>query len=600
MSILNPAAAWWLLLIPALILLYIFRPRSVRLTVSSLRLWDKLPQVDRPRARLRRPPLSILLILQALLLAAGAFALLQPATETPEGRNYLVLLDASGSMQASFDGSTRFERARDEVRRLLAGMRDLDRATLVRVGPNVDTACSLCTRADAERALDALRVGAGRAEMEAALSLAAGFAGREDSGHVETVVVSDGGFGLVDEASLPPFARFNSVGTDVNNRGITRLSARPPADGRQGHAAFARIDNGGSQVSLRVEAFADTVPLPERTVTLGAGSHADLVWQVPAGALRFTVNISPGDGLRADDTASIFLPQEEQHPVSIVAAESDLYRRLVAGVPGLRAVVTATPGNVAFTIIEGSLPTTPTLGSLLLINPQGEGFASASDVKDVRPVAPGIGHPLLEGVDLAALLVREAPQLQAPDWLEPIVMSDAGTPLIMAGERDGQRVAVLAFDPNSSNLPKLAAFPLLFANLVDWLYPLASARALEPGESLYLPPGSVVSAPGDRTLQVGDSGIFSETDAAGVYEVAAPGEGEVGAGTEAEPLRFAVNMTGSSEADLSITAHPELNRQSATLEPRNTRQEFWPPLAAFALAILGLEWLVYCWRRGRT
>jgi hypothetical protein len=79
MTWLAPAAAWWLLLIPALVLLYILRPQPLRRPVSSLRLWREVPQVDRSRARLRRPPLSLLLLLQVLLLAAGAFALMRPA-----------------------------------------------------------------------------------------------------------------------------------------------------------------------------------------------------------------------------------------------------------------------------------------------------------------------------------------------------------------------------------------------------------------------------------------------------------------------------------------------------------------------------------------
>ena len=85
MSWLAPAAALWLLLVPVLVALYMFRPQTERKRVSSLRLWQALPHVERPRARLRRPPLSVLLLLQALLLAAGAFALMQPAFSAPQG-----------------------------------------------------------------------------------------------------------------------------------------------------------------------------------------------------------------------------------------------------------------------------------------------------------------------------------------------------------------------------------------------------------------------------------------------------------------------------------------------------------------------------------
>jgi Ca-activated chloride channel homolog len=602
MSFLNPAAAWWLLLLPALLLLYIFRPRSVRLTVSSLRLWDKLPQVDRPRPRLRRPPLSLLLLLQLLLLGAGAFALLQPASEVEEGKHYVLLLDASGSMQTREGDDMRWEEARREARDLLGALRDLDRVTLLRVGPRVDTACSLCSQGDAERALGGLRVGAGRADMRGALALASGLAGRGESGSVETVVISDGGFESGDESLLPAISRYIQVGVEANNRGITRLSVRRFPDARPGYAAYARIDNGGTQdATVRVSAFADTVPLPERNITLQPGEHADLTWQVPSGAQQFTVNIGSSDALGADDTASVVLPSDARYPVGIVSPNSGLYARLVAGFPGLNPQVQAAAGVGGFTIIEGSLTPTSTVGNVLLINPRGEGFTDRGEIENIRPVAVGRDHPLLEGVDLAALLVRRAPQLDFPAWLEPVVLSSAGTPLILAGERDGQRMVVLAFDPNESNLPKLAAFPLLFANVVDWLYPLASARALVPGETLYLAPGTQVRAPGERTLTVGTSGIFAETDEAGVYEIVpavVPQPAQPG-GRVSPPLRFTVNMADPAESAIEVSAHPELDRQAEVAAGRQTSREYWTPLAAAALVLLGLEWLFYCLRRGR-
>ena len=41
--------------------------------MPSLRLWRALPHVEQSTSELRPPPLTLLLILQALLLAAGAW-----------------------------------------------------------------------------------------------------------------------------------------------------------------------------------------------------------------------------------------------------------------------------------------------------------------------------------------------------------------------------------------------------------------------------------------------------------------------------------------------------------------------------------------------
>ena len=101
MSLLNWAGALWLLLVPLLILIYMLRPKRLRMPVSSLRLWRALPEVERSRARIHRPPMSLLLILQAIALVLGAIALAQPALTAPAGRLSVIIVDASGTMQAT-------------------------------------------------------------------------------------------------------------------------------------------------------------------------------------------------------------------------------------------------------------------------------------------------------------------------------------------------------------------------------------------------------------------------------------------------------------------------------------------------------------------
>jgi hypothetical protein len=199
-------------------------------------------------------------------------------------------------------------------------------------------------------------------------------------------------------------------------------------------------------------------------------------------------------------------------------------------------------------------------------------------------------HPLLAGIDLSALLVAEANTVEAPDWLEVLVDSPAG-PLLLAGEQDERRVVVLTFDPRKSNLPKLAAFPLLVANITDWLYPLAGTQSVVPGAPLRLAPGSVVQTPGGARADTGLSGLFTATDEAGTYRVtAAGGSGEI---------QFAVNASDDPNGSLQAEwSHPELSapREGSGGETRNI--EFWMPLVAAALGLLAVEWLVYCWKRG--
>lgn len=590
MTWLNPLGLWWLLLVPALIAVYMLRAKPQRRTVSSLRLWRRLPDIDRPKARIRRPPLSLLLFLQLLLLAAGAIALVRPALTAPATGRTTILLDASGSMLASDGGSTRFERARSEAMRLARDVGAAGRGTLLRVASTVTTLCKECTSDDLQRAVQSARPGAGTANWDGAMQVAAGLAAGA-AGKTETAVISDGAFPVVSSENTPPFIRFVRVGGDVANRAITSLSARRPPDGSPGYEAYARVDNYGEATSLDVSSLADTVPQPSRHLEIPAGAHADLVWNLPPGTRSFTVSIDSNDALSADNRAVLFLP-DKAHKVRIISSQPDLYARVLSGIPGLETTTARDAGesDMAFTIVDGRAPSPLPSGGLLLINPQADLLPSTGEVESLRPVLSGSSHPLVAGIDLRALFVLRARSYTPPPWMETVLTSDRG-PLILAGENGGQRVAVLTFDPNDSNLPKLAAFPLLMSNLVDWLYPLADTQALRPGEATRLQPGVVVKKPDGNTVQAGPGGEFADTDSVGVYE-ASPGA--------TNSVSFAVNMTSAEESNLAPLPHPELDRlPPGVAEGRVPGQELWPPLAALALVLAGVEWVFYSWKRGR-
>jgi hypothetical protein len=611
MSLLNWLGLLWLLVVPALILLYMLRPQRLRKQVPSLRLWRGVPQMERTRTRLRWPPLSLLLVLEILALVVGAFALAQPAITAPAPRTTIVILDASGSMQALDKNETRFNEARDQAHNVISGLAGTDFVTLLRAGANVTTACSACKPPEAERALQAMAPGAGSADIAGALAVASGLA-RQASGTPDVVVISDGEFApqaITQEAGQSPdfSLRYIGVGSPVDDLAVAVLDARRPPDGRSGYIAYARVENRGtSDATIQASALADTVPLPVRGETVPAGGNVGITWQVPAGTSRFTVSVQHSsdyaDALPADDRAVIFLPTDGEYAVNVVATQPDLYVRALAPIDGLQAVTNTTVPGAAFSIVEGKLPDSLPSGNLLLVAPDGDLKIPAAGtplhptgtMANAHPTVVDASHPLLNGIDLDALQVSHAniyrlSGLSNATWLGTLVDSSKG-PLVLAGEQDGRRVVVLAFDPMQSNLPKLAAFPLLMANVVDWLYPLADTEALAPGQTLQLPAGSTVQTPSGQSLPVGPSGRFADTDQSGIYHVTGPANGA--------PQMFAVNMSDDSHA-ITITGHPELNRPvPATPTGQVTAQAFWLPLAALALALFGGEWLIFCWKRG--
>ncbi len=121
MSFLSPIAIAVAagLTIPPLVALYFLKLKRTVRTVPSTMLWKRSVedlQVNAPFQRLRG---SLLLLLQLLVLIAGAIALGQPMFQTAERHedNIIILIDQSASMDVlESSGRTRLETAQEQAK----------------------------------------------------------------------------------------------------------------------------------------------------------------------------------------------------------------------------------------------------------------------------------------------------------------------------------------------------------------------------------------------------------------------------------------------------------------------------------------------------
>jgi VWA domain-containing protein/aerotolerance regulator-like protein len=100
--------------VPLLVSLYFLKLRRRLVTISSTLLWKKAiqdMQVNSPFQRMRK---SLLLLLQLLILGALLFAMARPTMETiaSPGQRVVIVIDHSGSMNASDVSPTRLDEAK--------------------------------------------------------------------------------------------------------------------------------------------------------------------------------------------------------------------------------------------------------------------------------------------------------------------------------------------------------------------------------------------------------------------------------------------------------------------------------------------------------
>lgn len=657
MSLLAPLGLAALITVPLIIVLHMRHITPPRRPVPSLRFWEAANPRPAEERRLRRPPLTLPLVLQLAAAALLAFALARPATAAQlaalapglhsEPRHLLLLLDGSTSMSA-LTGSpplSRWEAARQEALARLAPLREGDVATVIVMAtrPQTFTATDDASLIDLRERLTTMPQPGGRADLDAALTLAGDlFLPNLER---QIVVISDGAVtadaAVAGRAGAPielVIAGGSGNGNQRANVAVTDIAARPSPDGNGTIGLYAAVTNFGPQaLTVPVTLMGDGLEIGHSDVTLdAAGGSSPLNWILPPGVADVTVRIDQSDALAADNSAML-LPGE--------AATATIAPRilLVSDLPGALARALMALDNVQVSIessdntsviaaggydlivFDRTAPPTEIVprietASLWIAPPVGGPFTTSEGVSDPKVTRVRAGDPLLEGVDLSGVTFGPTPNFTLAAGDEEIVGSANG-PLLYRSEINGQPAVILTTDPETSNLPKRVAFPVLIANIVGALAPDGIPAAVPLGEPLVYEPraatasvqvtapsGEVTTMPvspvSDQTAPASVSRqiIYTDTGSPGVYAVSEADE----SGFELGATRFVVNAGHPRESDLQVNDNLGATLASSVsngaVAPRQNRIDLWPVLALVGLGVIVAEWIAALWpaRRRRS
>src|ERR671935_50625 len=136
MTFLAPIGALALLAIPAIVLLYFLKVRRPEFRVGALLFWRPYVADRQANAPWQRLRWSLLLLLQLLIAAALAFALLRPGIQgvAGVGTTTVVMIDGSASMQATDVSPTRFAAGVAKARSLAGQLGPGQRMAIVVAG----------------------------------------------------------------------------------------------------------------------------------------------------------------------------------------------------------------------------------------------------------------------------------------------------------------------------------------------------------------------------------------------------------------------------------------------------------------------------------
>ena len=612
MSFLAPLLAVFGISVPAILVLYILKVRRRIVVVPSTLLW-RTEAVDRqasvPWQRIRP---SWLLFLQLLAAIALVLALTRPALAHPAqlGPDTVVVIDASGPMQATDVSPSRFAAAVVEARALVDQLGSGQRMTLIAMDANPRViAASGGDHGVLDAALSGLRPEAGLADLRTALALATAAPGG-GNGDRRVIVISDG---VVDVSgptvTLPYPVQYLPVGVSGENLGISGLTVSGVDGSRV--VAINVTNYGTARHATTIETRADGHLVDARAIDVEPGGSVEVDVALSGSPHTVTADLTPHDTFALDDTASAIVQTPRVIHAVLVTPRNIFLQEALQLRSDLRLDV-ETPAayrphtGVDLWVFDGFMPSALPAQPYLLVGPPADPAIGAGVEVRPGPLTPAsAGDPLMEGVDIGNVAVAQSRDLSASSFGRAVIDSQAGPVLLV---RDGApRAALLGFDLHDSDLPLSPAFPVLVERLSEFLVPDAVPPSpVEPDTPVDIPVpggGSVTVTRPDGTTetlnvmaQMGDA-VLTDTDQTGLYTAIIRAAGA----QQSVTARFAVDALDPARS--AITPQSELAsvRGAAASPTPGSRgavfDDLWPWLAILALAVLSAEWVVF--HRGR-
>jgi hypothetical protein len=483
--------------------LYILKLRRRTVAVPFSKLWERILRDKEATSLFSRLKRLLSLLVQLALLALLAFALGDPraAATLIKGRNLVVLVDASASMQATDvpPAKNRLEAAKEEVKKVIRGLGGSDRMLIVQMDAAVTPlGPSSSDTSELERALDTIKPTDARADFPRALRFAIdSLRGLENA---EIVVVSDGRLGEAVDASGKVHLgddiklTYLPIGRGVRNVGITAFSVRRYPLDKSRYEVMLEVTNTGPEAEdIELSLFADPKPgdandngqLVDLTkLRLKPRERLPRFYPNLSGASRaLKAMISPlpnsVDELPADNAAYALLPERRRAKVLVVTT-GNTYLEAALLLDEYLDVQLVSPKEYAekialagvrhdVVIFDGVTPADTPRAHAIYLDPRGPGAPVKVEGEMQSPGFDRIErkHPIVRWTALDDVNIAHGRKL-TPQPGDKVVGASVEGPLLVTGQRGGYKFVAMGFDPRESDLPLRVAWPLLLLNIINF------------------------------------------------------------------------------------------------------------------------------------
>jgi hypothetical protein len=617
-----------------IVVFYILKLRRRAVAIPFSPLWQRILKDKEATSLFSKLKRLLSLLLQLALLALLVLALGDPraAATLIKGRNLVVLLDASASMQATDVAPSRLGVAKEQVKSLIRGMGGADRMLVAQMDAMVTPLGPMSgDTSELERALDQIKPTEARADFPRALRFATDTLRGVENG--EIVVVSDGVLGAASDATGAVHLgdvkiSFAPVGKGKRNVAITAFSVRRyPLDKSRYEVMLEVTNTGEAAEDIQLSLLGDAQVVDLTKLRLQPGERLPRFYPNLSGASRtLEAKIQPLDGshddLPADDHAYALLPERRRAKV-LVVTEGNMYLEAALLLDEYLDVTVTSPRDYALKhatnaarfdvmIFDRATPAQPPRAAALYLDPRGPG--SPVKVGDVI-AQPGFDkldrkHPVIRFTALDDVNIARGHRLTGEPGDRIVGASEKG-PILIAGARGGLKFVALGFDVSESDLPLRVAWPLFLLDTINWFndedasylssfrtgdvwrVPVPPAAAASAQARLVEPDGSEQPVPvhEGRAVYLGErAGFYKLSVGAG-----APGDPST-TGSTPSVTAFAANLLDADESAIAPVAELTVDgKRAGAVEGFHigVRREIWIYLLVLAALVTAIEWATY-------
>ncbi|QTN34078.1 BatA domain-containing protein [Akkermansiaceae bacterium] len=568
----NPLGLLTLLAIPAILAIHFLQRKSITLPVSTLFLLERTQREATSGRRFERLIPSVPLWMQLLAVLLLAWFLSEPRFGKENSvQRVVIVVDGSASM-------TVFKREAIAALRKkipdLQGSASAMELTLIPSAPGADRIYSGTSTEDLITALENFSPDSGIIDPSQALRLA------------RSIVSNDGIVIYLTDTpveSLPYEAGLLAVGKPTDNVGFTGISFEE----KEGALTFKAIvrNYGTSPASRTWSLRASNGSTEPRSFDIAPKSFVTLSAAFPEGADNVCLNLS-ADAFTLDDSMPLVAPQPKALELFTATSPAfeDLTQKLLRSLASTRASTDAATSDLVITSYDPLDPSLPETNAILFV----EDPTSAG--KYLKGGILAEAHPLMDGINWQALLVRETLELPRRPG-DRVLLWQEKRPLIFLRENTGnKKILCFNFDLRLSNATQQPAFIVLLHRFAESLRAAKVAPEslnLETGQEIRIATAAGIPTEVSATDPTGKAIPAPQSSRA----PSAPGFLSITQEKQAL-LTAAVHFADTREADLNSCAPAELNglSNSASLELHTAPDPFARLWILVLLAALLVAW----------